>query len=153
MEVKEIVERMNLEIDRILYHLLPNGKATNGEYEVGSVLGEAGKSLKVCLSGEKKGVWSDFAMGQSGDLLDLWCETQGLSLQEAITQVKEFVGIKDSPHKSQKRIKPKKPQCHLPKSKVIAWFDGRGITEPTLTAYKIAEKKRRNHIPLLRFKW
>jgi twinkle protein len=30
------------------------------------------ESLKVHLTGDKAGIWQDFATGEGGDLLDLW---------------------------------------------------------------------------------
>jgi hypothetical protein len=56
-------------------HFLPNGKYVGGEYVVGSLGGEPGKSLKICMTGEKTGMWKDFATGESGNnLLDLLCK-------------------------------------------------------------------------------
>jgi twinkle protein len=50
--------------------------------------GEPGKSLKICLTGEKVGIWKDFATGESGNnLLDLLskvrCGDFGAACKEA----------------------------------------------------------------------
>jgi hypothetical protein len=42
-------------------YIFPNGKYVGGEYVVGSLAGEPGKSLKICLTGKKTGMWKDFA--------------------------------------------------------------------------------------------
>jgi hypothetical protein len=69
-------------------YFLPNGKYANGEYSVGSLGGEPGKSLKICLTGKKAGMWKDFATGESGsNLLDLLCKMRrgdfGVACEEA----------------------------------------------------------------------
>jgi hypothetical protein len=50
-------------------YLFPNGKSRNGEYSIGSLLGEPGNSLKVRVTGPKAGIWKDFATGESGSNL------------------------------------------------------------------------------------
>lgn len=51
--------------------LLPHGKRDGHEWRCGSLGGEQGSSLAVHLSGQRAGVWSDFASGEAGDALDL----------------------------------------------------------------------------------
>ncbi len=58
--------------EAVVKQLLPQGKRHGKEWCVGSIMGEPGQSLKICLEGEKKGRWSDFATKEGGDLLDLW---------------------------------------------------------------------------------
>ncbi|MDR1457444.1 MAG: hypothetical protein LBI47_01160, partial [Puniceicoccales bacterium] len=58
--------------------LFPNGKCVGKEYVVGSLGGEPGESLKICVVGEKTGLWKDFATGESGNnLLDLLHKVRG----------------------------------------------------------------------------
>lgn len=84
--------------DRVARYLLPNGHKEANEWCVGSVDGEAGKSLKVNLAGKK--TWADFA---SGDLLDLWVLVRGCQLHEAMREAKEFLGLKDDDHHFQNK--------------------------------------------------
>jgi hypothetical protein len=58
-------------IEPLTAELLPAGKREAGEWRIGSVAGEAGKSMGVKLTGPKAGLWSDFAGGPAGDALDL----------------------------------------------------------------------------------
>lgn len=58
--------------------------------------GEAGQSLSVRISGEKRGVWSDFATGDKGDLLDLWAACRCTSMAEAIREAKQYLGVRDN---------------------------------------------------------
>ena len=75
---KEISERLWLQVEKVAKHLLPNGKRQSNEWCVGSADGEEGQSLRINLGGKKK--WHDFASGEGGDLLDLWCLTKSCGL-------------------------------------------------------------------------
>jgi twinkle protein len=69
-DIREISSMLNDRAEQVASMLLPNGRLVKREWCVGSVHGEPGMSLKVCVSGDKVGVWSDFAAGVSGDLID-----------------------------------------------------------------------------------
>ncbi|MDR1457678.1 MAG: hypothetical protein LBI47_02410 [Puniceicoccales bacterium] len=57
----------------------------NGKYVAGSLAGEPGKSLKICLAGKKTGIWKDFATGKSGNnLLDLLCKIRCGDLEQHV---------------------------------------------------------------------
>lgn len=60
-------------VDSLCLELLPNGHLEGGEWRVGSIAGEAGKSMSVRLTGPRAGVWCDFGGPDShrGDALDL----------------------------------------------------------------------------------
>ena len=133
MNAAELSLRMAGEAAAIAQYLLPGGKRQSGEWKAGSVNGDEGKSLSVRLSGAKAGVWADFASGESGDLLDLWAAVRGISVSQAMAEAKQYIGVRDTmperPVKSFKR--PSKPQCQAPKSAVLDWLNGRGLTEAT----------------------
>jgi hypothetical protein len=82
MARKYDIEQLKLDlacsIRSFCLYFLPNGKYVGGEYTVGSLGGEPGKSLKICLADGKAGMWKDFATGESGNnLLDLLCKMRG----------------------------------------------------------------------------
>lgn len=77
-------------------YLLPNGRRVGREWKAGSVHGEAGDSLGVVLSGDKAGVFADFASGESGDLIGLWKLARGVDTAAAFLEAEDFLGI---PHK------------------------------------------------------
>ena len=52
-------------------YLFPNGERQGTRFVVGNVQGDAGDSLMIELEGPKRGLWSDFATGESGDVLAL----------------------------------------------------------------------------------
>ena len=142
MNASELSQRMASDAAAIAQFLLPNGKRQSGEWKVGGISGEEGKSLSIRLSGAKAGVWADFASGESGDLLDLWAATRGLSVSQAMAEAKQYLGIRDTmPERETKAYKrPNKPQCQAPKAGVMEWLKGRGLTDKTLADFKIAEQ-------------
>lgn len=135
------------QVERVAKYLLPNGKRESHEWVAGSINGESGKGLKVNLAGKK--VWSDFAEGTAGDLLDLWVAVRDCGLHQAMTEAKEFLGIKDDDHhfsaKQQKKFsRPdrKKVARYLTKTeKHIEYLATRGISAETAKLYEVAAAK------------
>lgn len=144
MNAHELSQRMADDAAAIAQHLLPKGKRSGGEWKAGSTRGDAGESLSVRLSGAKRGLWRDFATSEGGDLLDLWAATRGVSVGEAITEVKAYLGIRnDMPRRERPAYKrPERPRSQAAKSAVREWLIGRGISEITIADFKIAEQSR-----------
>lgn len=121
--------------------LLPNGRKNGAEWQVGSTDGEKGKSLGVHLSGHKAGIWQDFATGEGGDLLDLWCATRRLTLSEALEAARSYLGVTRPESYRDPRptyTRPPKPSCTAPKGRVLDYLrEDRNIPADVLTAYKI----------------
>lgn len=57
----------------------PKGKGRKGYFEIGDIAGTPGDSLKICLSGEKRGLWYDFATSEGGDVFTLWGYNRNVS--------------------------------------------------------------------------
>src|SRR3989338_9508925 len=72
IDVELIRQALLSRIEDVLFHLLPNGHIKNNCFHIGSIKGEAGKSLIVQLAGEKQGQWFDFAENKGGDIFTLW---------------------------------------------------------------------------------
>lgn len=83
--------------EQVCRHLLPAGRRNGQEWEVGDTAGNSGKSLKVHLSGDKAGVWMDFANGDTGDLLDLWASVKGIKVVEAKDEAERWLGKNPAP--------------------------------------------------------
>lgn len=84
---------------------LPNGTLAGDEWQVGSVSGEAGKSLKANL---KTGVWSDFADRRKGgsDLISLYAAINGISYKSAVEALRDLlVTPTNPPTKAQNRAR------------------------------------------------
>jgi twinkle protein len=148
MNARELAALMADNAATVAEHLLPQGKKVSKEWKVGSVAGEAGQSLSVCLSGAKRGVWKDFSTGAAGDMLDLWMQCRALSIPEAMREAKQFLGVRDEmPHREAPTYKrPPKAKRQAPKSALGEWFSSRGLTEATVEAYRIGEVDRNGSI-------
>lgn len=111
LTVKDIVQMLVARVDSYVKFLLPNGKQEGAEWVSGSVGGEEGNSLKVRLTGEKAGVWADFASNDKGDLIGLTMAVKGVAIGPAIQIAKDWLGVRDPkgaiPPKSYSKPKPK----------------------------------------------
>jgi twinkle protein len=147
MTVTEIVDLLKGRAEEIARYLLPNGRLVGREWEVGSIAGEPGRSCKVCVSGDKVGVWADYAAGQSGDLLDLWREVRGYgSNKETLAEVKKYLGIKEPrferpPKKTYNRpVAPKDARKPAEGSPVMRYLiEERKLTPEAIAAYRLGE--------------
>lgn len=123
--------------------LFPQGKKSSGEWCVGSVAGEPGKSLKIRLTGSKRGMWKDFNAGDGGDLIDLWGAKRCISVVEAMREIKAHFGLRDDePLRKAKHDykRPAKPKGRTAQEGALDWLMGRGITAPTIEQFKIVEQ-------------
>lgn len=99
MTPRELSQLLARDAESVAKHLLPAGKRIGHEWRCGSTDNDPGSSLGVHLTGDKAGVWADFASGQSGDLIDLWQEVRRLSVLEAIREAADWLGVSMDPPK------------------------------------------------------
>lgn len=98
ISIQDLSARLSSNMQGLCAHLLPGGKQNGSNWSAGGVGGESGKSLQVKLSGEYAGHWVDWnGQEQKGDALDLWAACRGVSLQQAITEAKQWLGIVEEP--------------------------------------------------------
>jgi len=125
-------------------YLLPKGTKDGKEWRAGDVHGSAGRSLGVHLEGDKAGIWSDFATGEGGDLLDLWAAARGVTLAEAIAEAKAWLGVEaPKPYREPKKDykRPPKPKCAVPSARVRDYLtEDRNIPLESVNAYKVGER-------------
>jgi twinkle protein len=100
MHAHELNHRLCGRIEAVLQHLFPAGKVVRGEYLIGNLAGQPGDSLKIHLTGAKKGYWCDFAddSHKGRSLLGLWAEVLGGdkdAFMRACKEAKAFLGIDD----------------------------------------------------------
>src|SRR5262245_3458997 len=93
MDITRVKQDLVARAKDVAEYLLPGGVKQGHEWRVGSLGGEKGQSLGVHLTGNKAGVWSDFASGESGDLIDLWVQVRRITLSEAIKEASDWLGI------------------------------------------------------------
>lgn len=139
MNAREIAELLAARAEQVAEHLLPNGKRHNALWRVGSVNGEAGQSMAVHLTGNRRGKWRDFAADESGDLLDLFGRVMGVGVAESMREACAFLGVAPGPSIKPQRvyIKPARPSMRRPDATALDWLRGRGLTEETIAAFKV----------------
>lgn len=146
MTPQELNQRLSGMVESVAAHLLPNGRREGRNWCVGSIHGEAGHSLRVCLEGPRVGVWKDFSdNAKGGDLLNLWQQVQGINFVDALKEAKAFAGITEDPPQlyapgRKKRNPVAKPHCTKPQNNVLKWFEGRGIFQKSLDAYRVGQQ-------------
>lgn len=154
MMAKEISQHLSRCAEDTVRYLLANGKKQGSEWCVGSVQGETGDSLKVHLTGDKAGVWCDFATGDKGDLLDLWAMVRHLKLSEAIKEAASYLNISLPQFEAYKRpsfVKPVLSQVMPPNSSVKDYLiNTRLLTQETLNSYQIQQSGQEIIFPYLR---
>lgn len=152
---KDIARLLSERVNELAFYLYPNGRQTNSEFLIGSIEGEAGQSMKICLEGNKKGLWADFATGHGGDLIDLWMAKRKISCAEALKEAKQWLGITDPEFIASKPKKLHKPDNNLAelsiKSPVAQYLMGeRNVSFDTLLKFKISEKNNYIVFPFYR---
>lgn len=81
-------------LPEVVARLLPGGRAHGAEWHAGSLGGEAGSSLRVRLTGERKGRWCDFATGESGgDPVSLAAAVARVPQGEAAQRLARMLGM------------------------------------------------------------
>src|SRR5690554_596388 len=152
-DILEVKRLLASRAQSVAEHLLPNGVKQGNEWRVGSVAGEKGKSLGVHLAGSKAGVWSDFATGEGGDLLDLWMTVRRVSLVQALDEARAWLGVeRPTLHRPARPsyTRPEKPKCRVPAEAVKDYLvEHRNIPSEVLTAYKVGEQGNRIVFPFL----
>lgn len=83
----EIKAAMLARLPKVLRYLFPNGRQLKREFQIGSLQGEKGQSLRISMQGDKAGLWQDFESGQGGDIFDLWAAVHGLDTQRDFSAV------------------------------------------------------------------
>lgn len=136
MEISDAKARLRDRIESVVHHLLPNGKRVGKEWAIGSLTGAEGDSLKVNLSSDRAGVWSDFATGESGDVIELWSKVKRLSYKDTFADISLFLGdIKDN--KRDNRYK--RPDIRKEKldNTAVQYLGSRGLSKNTIERFRI----------------
>jgi hypothetical protein len=94
-DARQVKELLRVRVTELASYLYPNGKREGAHWCVGSVNGEPGKSFKVCLTGEKAGLWGDFADPgkHRRSLLDLWMTARNVDFKTALCEAGQWLGV------------------------------------------------------------
>lgn len=99
--IDELKELANGQVRSLARELLPNGRESCGFWEVGSIAGERGQSLKLNLTGANRGLWTDFSAAKgtpeySGNLIQLAAQVMfGGDVGDAIRWMRSRLGLDD----------------------------------------------------------
>ncbi len=150
-DLNDVKSRLAEKAEDVCRWLLPNGVKSGSEWRVGNIDGDEGRSLGVHLTGDKAGIWQDFASGHGGDLLDLIAAVKDVELKDAIKSAREWLGMPVSAPKSISSVKIKKTYAmpdtkgiHAPSGAMVDWFAKRGITRETMNMFKISERTHKD---------
>lgn len=147
--IDEVAARLADGIENLCLHLLPAGKKHGPMYEVGSIYGEPGKTLKVNLTGQHRGHWCDWNGAEhKGDPLDLWAQVRGVPLPEALRQAKEWLGIREPvlPDKTYSRPQDDR-QALSADGRAMDWLvKQRGLLAGIVNRYRVQGDKAANAI-------
>lgn len=143
MTPNELNNMLIANVESVASYLLPSGRRSGNSWCAGSVHGESGQSLRVCLSGGRVGVWSDFSDDKKGgDLIELWQQSRGLSFVDTLAEIRDYLGVQEEKFTEFRRKKepPQKPRCSKPASEVKKWLESRCLVEQSYSIYKVGEK-------------
>jgi Protein of unknown function (DUF3987) len=81
-------------VEELARYLFPNGRREGVHWCVGDITGTPGHSFKICLTGDKAGLWGDFegAGKHSRSLLDLWMQTRNVDFKTALREAGQWCG-------------------------------------------------------------
>ena len=95
----ELARRLARDAEAVCRHYLSNGRRCGHYWSAGDVMNTPGRSLYVRLTGPDSGPgaagkWTDAAVGETGDLLDLIGRNRGLaSLRDAMDEARRFLAL------------------------------------------------------------
>ena len=93
-DAKRVKQLLRERVADLAPYLFPNGKREGNHWCVGDVSGTPGQSFKICIAGEKAGLWGDFAESErhSRSLLDLWMRARSVDFKTALREAAEWTG-------------------------------------------------------------
>lgn len=151
MDLAEIKGRLLQDLQGALLHLLPGGVIRNGEFCAGSTAGEPGNSLKVKLSGHKRGIWCDFASGsERGDIVDLWKASRNMSLIEAMDDMRRYLNLPEYEKRLKRCKRPDWPSYNLEAKNGLDYLHSRLISRETVDMFGVVWDEKSVTFPYLR---
>lgn len=154
---REVSQMLGKNSEAVARHILPSGnwRRHGKELCIGDIYGNAGDSLKLCVTGSKSGIWCDFAGGneEKGDLLKFWALAKNLSQYEAFLEALEYLGIKNHCHSQQasaeKFDRPVKKHNEVSYTSLVGKYlvKERKLTMGTLIQFKIGEQSNQILFP------
>jgi twinkle protein len=99
MNAEEVKASLAESAEHFARWLFPAGRKNGSNWQVGSLAGETGKSLAICVAGSKVGVFKDFATDESGDnLVELFAQARQVEFKDALRACADWLGVPLSAH-------------------------------------------------------
>jgi hypothetical protein len=94
-DAKHIKQLLRERVEELAQYLFPSGKREGVHWCVGDITGAPGHSFKICIAGDKVGLWGDCADSQkhSRNLLDLWMQARNVNFKTALHEAAQWLGI------------------------------------------------------------
>ena len=91
-DARTVKEALRERVEELAQFLFPSGKREGVHWCVGNVTGAPGKSFKICIAGDKAGLWGDFADSRkhSRSLLDLWMQARNVDFTRALHEAAQW---------------------------------------------------------------
>lgn len=158
MDAQQVIEALNERAEEFCRWVFPNGKRNGNYFEVGSLAGGEGDSLRVNLAGEKIGVWADYAPGneniKGATLIHLLANARGSThFGQGLHLAKEWLGVPVTPEEDRlfrQRVRNNgkfetpaaSPREIDPQGPVFAYLtEVRRLSAGTLARYDVRQKK------------
>src|SRR6266567_453904 len=93
-DVRRVKESLRGRVEELARYLFPRGQREGGHWCVGDITGAPGNSFKICIAGDKVGMWGDFADSRkhSRSLLDLWMAQRNVDFKTALREAADWTG-------------------------------------------------------------
>jgi hypothetical protein len=92
---REISRMLAQRVDQLVADLLPAGHREGHEWCVARADSPLGCSISVHLAGSNAGLWGAWAIGNTGDALDLVRAVLGLGMGEALAWSRRWLGLEE----------------------------------------------------------
>ena len=137
MLISDLAPVVNSHASEICAEFWPRGRASGGYYQIGSMDGEKGQSLRAYLKGDRAGHWTDNATGEHGDMLDVIQYHLGADVTAAMDWAVKRFGLTSGSARKIRAEKPKAPLAPLCLPERIdaspslhQYLEGRGFDDP-----------------------
>ena len=124
-DANHIKQLLGERVEELAAYLFPNGKRDGVHWCIGDITGAPGNSLKICIAGEKAGLWGDFADSRkhSRSLLDLWMQARNIDFKTALHEAAQWAGRSLSPSKDTPSMQTLSPTRNNGRPGPFNWAD------------------------------
>jgi hypothetical protein len=93
IDTSRLNEVIRSNIETLCRHFFPAGARDGVDWRIADISGDKGKSLRICLTQTKGGVWKDEATGDKGGFVKLLMHNRNLSFPAAVDEISRCLGV------------------------------------------------------------